>query len=165
MTVERQPPVNRPHRPLWVVGPVLAAGMAMIALLIAFAAHFYAYEIIIYSLCIGISGGIFAALLTDRLGLSSNVAIAVAGAGFAMAIYCFYWFILYRITYWGAGELPLFFDHLRFVAENSALGRRGRNLFAIGPGIAFLVWAIEILVVIWSGGTVARKLHTTFATL
>lgn len=153
------------QRPLWVVGAVLVAGMVAVALVIALASHVYAYEIILYSFCIGIAGGIFAALLTDRLSVSSTSAILLVGAGFGLTIYGLYWFFLYRLAYWGAVDMPPFLEHARLLAEGSAIGRRGRVLFAIGPWGAMAIWIAEILVVVLSASAIARKAHSAFARL
>lgn len=153
----KAPPATRP---LWLVVAGVTSGSTLVAAIIALGTHFGAYMIGLYSFLIGMAGGLFGALLTDRLKTASGWRVMLTGVVLGLSMYGLYWYFFYLFAQ--PGPATTFTDHLRHVANDSFLGRLGWTWFRTGPVLFTIICVLEIALVAGVSARTARISHDVF---
>jgi hypothetical protein len=152
---------HRVKRPFgWVILLVMV-GCVLISALFAFLDVRYFYAIILYSMLIGMSGGIFSWVIFEEKNQQATPIAAIGGALISLIIFCLYRYLAYRFH---LNDLDLslsFWEYTQHIAEHGVtIIRRGAQTGGIhlGTVLTWGLWLLEIVIATLTGGVIAKRM-------
>lgn len=138
------------------IGSVLVAGI------LAFAADRWFYAVILYSVMIGLAGGLFAWAVVEEYSndLQGSRLMLVAGVAASLLIFVLVQYFRYRLAVIDLAVQPGWWEYLVDSARNTTLSTRiGREGLDVGPLLAWGSRGIDLGFALWSGGYIAKEMN------
>jgi hypothetical protein len=153
--------VPRAGRPLWLSTLVVLIGAVVVSGIIALAAHHTFYAIVLYSLLIGLAGGLFGWALVDEFDEQGTLWAGAAGLVFAAGMYVLYRYVEYRLATSDLEVAVGWLDHLRAGAEDGAVyrSRPGTTGIRVGETVTWAIWVAELTIASVVGALLGKKLE------
>jgi prepilin signal peptidase PulO-like enzyme (type II secretory pathway) len=149
-------------RPVWVVVARALVGAVLLALIVATVDRFHGYFFVLFAVLLGVSATTFVAFATDRLGYANRIAISAPGVAAALAIFAAIWVIAFLLS---GTTLPAGMGLADCVAarrDGMVLGRRGRDLLAVGALVGSTIWLVHGALILVISAHLPPKMQDTF---
>lgn len=132
----------------------------LVAGVLALAAERWFYLVPLYSLLIGLIGGLCAHTVVEghSAELLGSRPMVVAGAAASLVIFVLVQYLRYRLAVIDLAVRPGWWEHLVDSARGITLSRLGREGFGVGPILAWGYRALDLGFALSSGGYVAMKI-------
>jgi hypothetical protein len=140
--------------------PVIVVGAVLVSGLFALAAHHTFYAVILYSLVVGLAGGVLGWALVDEFDRQATVLAGVAGVAFAGGIYLLYRYFAYRLSIADLAPRPGWWEHTSDqAAKGAVLSRRpGSSGVRVGETVMWGLWTLELTIAATVGALLGRRL-------